>query len=117
MNKRPGGIVGVLDGILTREHQQVAAATSAAAPQPEAAALVTDDRSLPRQAGSRRGRPLGKAKTLTQPKEKVTLWLSQPLVASYRDWSWEARSQLSHLIEKALTDYYRRNRSEKPIAR
>jgi hypothetical protein len=39
------------------------------------------------------------------------------LVASYRDWSWEARSQFSHLIEKALTDYYQRQRGPSPVTR
>jgi hypothetical protein len=57
---------------------------------------------------------LGKSKAATQPKEKVTVWLTSPLVAAYRDWSWEARSQFSHLVEKALADYCHRQRTPKP---
>ncbi len=30
------------------------------------------------------------------------------LIASYREWSWEARSQLSDLVEQALRDYQER---------
>jgi hypothetical protein len=109
VSKRANGILSVLDGILSQENQpsQIAASASAIAQQSAAA----NNRSLPRQMGSRRGRPLGKAKLPALPKEKVTLWLSSPLVASYRDWSWDARSQFSHLVERAMTDYCRRERN------
>jgi uncharacterized protein (DUF4415 family) len=56
----------------------------------------------------RRGRPPGKALLPNPPKEKVTLWLNQDLVAQYRDWSWEARRQLSPLIEEAMREYRRK---------
>ena len=36
-------------------------------------------------------------------KEKVTLRIPNDLIAEYRDWSWEARSQLSELVEQALS--------------
>lgn len=36
--------------------------------------------------------------------------IATDLIATYRDWSWEARSQLSHLVEQALTDYKARHR-------
>jgi hypothetical protein len=84
--------------------------TAGIARQPAAAAIAADNDGLPRQTGSRRGRPLGKTTSPRLLKEKVTLRLSSPLVASYRDWSWEARSQFSHLVERALTDYYQRQR-------
>ena len=112
MSKRANGILSVLDGILSRENQPSHSVTSASAiaQQPVAAVQAADNRSLPRQVGARHGRPLGKATSSALPKEKVTLWLSSPLVASYRDWSWDARSQFSHLVERAMTDFCRRER-------
>jgi hypothetical protein len=120
VSNRANGILGVLDGILSRENQQQSQITTPAstiARLPAAAVLAADNDGLPRQTGSRRGRPLGKATSPALPKEKVTLWLSSPLVASYRDWSWEARSQFSHLVERALTDYYQRQRHPEPTTR
>ena len=120
MSKQAGGILGVLDGILSQETQQPrpVPASATAIPQfPPATSQAADNPDPARPAGSRRGRPLGKAASPGVPKEKVTLWLHSPLVASYRDWSWEARSQFSHLIEKALTDYYQRQRSPSPVTR
>jgi hypothetical protein len=120
MSKQAGGILGVLDGILSQEKQQpspLPASAAAIAQFPAAIGRAADDPTPSRPAGSRRGRPLGKATSPVVPKEKVTLWLHSPLVASYRDWSWEARSQFSHLVEKALTDYYRRQRSPSPVTR
>lgn len=120
MSKQAGGILGVLDGILSQEKQQpppLPASATTIAKFPAAIGQAADNAELSRPAGSRRGRPLGKAASPGVPKEKVTLWLHSPLVASYRDWSWEARSQFSHLIEKALTDYYQRQRSPSPVTR
>jgi len=54
----------------------------------------------------RRGRPPGTG-TATSPKEKVTVWITSTLIADYREWTWEARCQLSHLVERALADYRR----------
>jgi len=58
---------------------------------------------------ARRGRPPGKA-AAAAPREKVTVRIATELIANYRDWSWQARSQLSHLVEQALKDYQERNR-------
>jgi uncharacterized protein (DUF4415 family) len=58
---------------------------------------------------ARRGRPPGKAAT-AGPKEKLTVRIAAEVVATYRDWSWQARSQLSQLLEQALKDYQERNR-------
>ena len=120
MSKQAGGIRGLLDGILSQETQQpspLPPAATAIAQLPAAVGQAADNRVLPRPAGSRRGRPLGKATSPGVPKEKVTLWLHSPLAASYRDWSWEVRSQFSHLVEKALTDYYQRHRSPGSVTR
>ncbi len=111
MTKTGTGISNVLDGILSATTRaDIAPATFTATPQPV----------IPKPAGharSRRGRPLGKTATSAQPKEKITVWLSGALVASYRDWSWEARSQFSHLVEKALIDYHQRQRTPKSVVR
>ena len=72
----------------------------------------------PNQAGkrdpkrrARRGRPPGKSELSRPAKEKVTVWIKKDLIDQYRDWSWEVRSQLSQLVERALTDYHDRQRS------
>jgi hypothetical protein len=52
----------------------------------------------------RRGRPPGPS-AVAEPKEKVTVWITSTLIAEYRDWTWEARCQLSHLVERALADF------------
>ena len=54
---------------------------------------------------ARLGRPPGKTSRHQCPKEKVTLRIPSSLVAEYRDWSWEARCQLSELVERALAAY------------
>lgn len=59
---------------------------------------------------SRLGRPPRKSSEPTAPKEKATLRIDTELMADYRDWSWDERCQLGELVEKALTDYRRRNR-------
>jgi hypothetical protein len=111
MSKPQGrGITGLLDQIL-----------STSGPQPEN--LPEKDPSpvhLHDQPGSsvslhvprvvaRRGRPPGKA-AAAAPREKFTVRIATELIANYRDWSWQARSQLSHLVEQALKDYQDRNR-------
>jgi hypothetical protein len=36
--------------------------------------------------------------------------INKRLVARYRDWTWEARCQVSQLIEWALFEYHEQNR-------
>jgi uncharacterized protein (DUF4415 family) len=55
--------------------------------------------------GARLGRPPGRPGNTRSTKEKVTLRIPSDLIAEYRDWSWEARCQLSELAERALDDY------------
>ena len=57
---------------------------------------------LPVQA--RRGRPPTSLATASA-KQKVTVRIRSELIQSYRDWSWEARSSLSCLVERALIEY------------
>jgi uncharacterized protein (DUF4415 family) len=59
----------------------------------------------PRPCRARLGRPPGKTARHRGPKEKVTLRIPSSLIAEYRDWSWEARCQLSELVERALAAY------------
>ena len=101
------GIVVVLDQILS-------AGQAATLPPTRADSRPGTHRSAPDAArkptaATRRGRPPGKAPVTARPKEKVTLRITSTLVASYRDWSWEARSQLSELVERALADYYQQH--------
>lgn len=104
------GITGLLNGILsveTRDSKAVAKPNKATHTKwtPHAA---SNDAPKPATA-VRRGRPPGKSAARIR-KEKVTVWIPASLISVYRDWSWEARSQLSHLIERALADYSRRHR-------
>jgi hypothetical protein len=56
---------------------------------------------------ARLGRPPGSQRLSSSPKQKITLRVSSNLITDYRDWSWEARCQLSDLVEQALLAYQR----------
>ena len=43
-------------------------------------------------------------------REKVTVQISSDLINRYRDWSWDARTSLSALVETAMTDHFKRCR-------
>jgi uncharacterized protein (DUF4415 family) len=101
------GITGLLDGILSPSGQPVPNSPKASQhknclPTRESASPSTPAAPIP----VRRGRPPGNA-TASSPKEKVTVWITSTLIADYREWTWEARCQLSHLVERALADYRR----------
>jgi len=100
------GITGLLDGILSpatrpapdlpkRDHR-----TDHALDETPTAAFA-----MPLRTAVRRGRPPGKPR-VSPPKEKVTVWIERGLIDSYRDWTWQARCQLSHIVERALTAYH-----------
>jgi uncharacterized protein (DUF4415 family) len=103
------GIPGLLDELLSPPAAAKAArriASKAREPQgPLPNAGPTQELPSTATCGARRGRPAGQSSATAQPREKVTLRLSTTLIAAYRDWSWEVRSQLSHLVELALADY------------
>ena len=112
MSKTDGhGIAGLLDRLLTannaRPLQPSATQVPIRCPQPE---RVTSHTAHAPSANTRRGRPPGTVYAPRPHKEKVTLRITASLVARYRDWSWEARSQLSQLVERALLDYHDRER-------
>ncbi len=105
--KEVGGISGVLEELVSPEPKPQKAASRK---QPPALPKKIDSgaTSKPRVASSQRarlGRPPGNAGQATGPKEKVTLRIPSELIAEYRDWSWEARCQLSELVERALNDF------------
>jgi len=106
MNTSPiRGITGLLDGILSPVSQVPTTPQRAIRPRNIAPTRRTPSAST--QASSvtvRRGRPPGKT-TVVCLKEKVTLRSTGSLIAFYRDWTWEARCQLSQLVERALADY------------
>jgi len=71
----------------------------------KATAVSTEEQAstrLPVQA--RRGRPPASSENGSA-KQKVTVRIRSELIQSYRDWSWEARSSLSRLVERALIEY------------
>ena len=99
------GITGLLDGILSPVPS--VGANRQTAPEPKKTRLPrqSSSRSQPSEpVPVRRGRPPGK-RTASSPKEKVTVWISSSLIADYRDWTWQARCQLSHLVERALVHH------------
>jgi hypothetical protein len=65
--------------------------------------LASIEATHPFPESSRRGRPPGSRQAST-PKEKVTVWIKSSLIGSYRDWTWQERCQLSHLVERALAE-------------
>lgn len=64
----------------------------------------------PHTQRARLGRPPGTSTRQTGPKEKVTLRIPCDLIAEYRDWSWEAKCQISELVERALASYRKSRR-------
>jgi hypothetical protein len=112
---KKNGIGGILDGILaatSANHADSPRNVSAPEnPQGSVHPETTSTDEIPK-ISARRGRPLGQGKERKIPKEKVTVWLDTALIARYREWSWEARCQLSVLIEDALRGYekHRQNR-------
>ena len=117
MSNKNGGIGGILDGILTTaisSPSKVASNPTIKSPKPDAPHANEPEEA--KKIGARRGRPLGKERESKEPKEKVTVWLNAKLIAQYRDWSWEARSQLSTLVEDALEDYRKRHHLQESIS-
>lgn len=114
--KRIAGIDRVLDQVLSpparHRHttaQDAAQATESLARTPSVPA--TGERSLLGRVEARRGRPVGRRVSGPSSTEKVTLRISRHLVAEYRDWSWDARCNLSHLVERALAEFRSRHRA------
>jgi hypothetical protein len=117
MSTKKGGIGGILDGILTSATCSPSkAARNSIVKSPKSDSNHANDPEEAKRIGARRGRPLGKGRETKEPKEKVTVWLDAKLIAQYRDWSWEARSQLSALVEDALMAYRKRRYRQDSIS-
>ena len=56
---------------------------------------------------ARVGRP-PQSSVAAEARQKVTVRLRPELIEGYRDWSWDARTSLSSLVEAALADYFTR---------
>ena len=56
---------------------------------------------------ARVGRP-PQSSVSAEARQKVTVRLRRDLIEGYRDWSWDARTSLSSLVETALADYFTR---------
>jgi len=109
MAQRPmGGITGVLGELISP--------TGSPAPSPcsgrrspeggqSGPANIGEVKAIRGPQLARVGRFPGRNARYTGPKEKVTLRVNRDLIAEYRDWSWEARSQLGELVERALAIY------------
>ena len=108
-----GGISGVLGELVSKEpvfdesplKSEPRALTEKCNPDP-----MPETPSPPKASRARLGRPPGAGLRQSGPKEKVTLRIPSKLIAEYRDWSWEARCQLSELVERALVAYRRTRR-------
>ena len=105
------GIDGVLQALLaepatsTGQHKELSVETGRLKRKPQ---TRTHQRkgSQPNEihAEARRGRPPASPASAST-KQKVTIRIRSELIDTYRDWSWEVRSSLSQLIERALVEY------------
>ena len=101
MAKKPvSGVSGVLGELISPEP-----ADAETAPRKEPPATTPKAPIASRPQRARLGRPPGSSSRAAGPKEKVTLRIPSDLIAEYRDWSWDARCQLSELVERALAAY------------
>ena len=105
--KTISGISGVLGELISPAPLPTESPQSSqlAIERQEAKSAGTAQPTPPRPRRARLGRPPGKTTRRRGPKEKVTLRIPSNLIAEYRDWSWEARCQLSELVERALAAY------------
>lgn len=111
--KAIGGISGVL-GDLISSPPIAAASFGLEQPHPSVREVKLPDNlyapTTPVQRRARLGRPPDNRLRTTVLKQKVTLRVPSDLIDQYRDWSWEARCQLSELVEQALLIYLKTRR-------
>ena len=115
--KKIGGISGVLGELISPT--PVAEVSLRTERSSVAGRQVDSDNdpspTAPRSQRARLGRPPGNDARHARPKEKVTLRIPSDLIAEYRDWSWEARCQLSELVVRALISYQDARRPRPPL--
>ncbi len=105
--KTIGGISGVLGELISTAPVSTESLRQEdpSAPKREPYSAGAPQSTAPLPCRARLGRPPGSGASHMRPKEKVTLRIPSDLIAEYRDWSWEARCQLSELVERALVAY------------
>lgn len=109
--KTIGGISGVLGELISPAPPRESTWPGQSRIERQAANSASTEQSTARRTcRARLGRPPGKTTRHECPKEKVTLRIPSSLIAEYRDWSWEARCQLSELVERALAAYRKTRR-------
>jgi len=101
------GIAGFADGILSAQAPRPPSRfpSQVAKPAPSARQRIGPAYRSQIVIAVRRGRPAGDCPAVPVPKEKVTVWITSNLIAEYRDWTWKAPRQLSHLIRACLSRY------------
>ena len=108
--KQIHGIDGILGDLISVPCQQRARAVATArlieevTPSSPAGRPPTENHGG-RVQGARRGRPFGTRTSADTSREKVTLRIPSSLIAEYRDRSWEVRSSLSSLVERAMIEH------------
>jgi uncharacterized protein (DUF4415 family) len=109
MAKKPvSGVSGVLGELISKEPEGTEAEPKK---QPHASRQKADATGTPSgPCRARLGRTPGNPSRNAGPKEKVTIRIPSDLIAEYRDWSWDARCQLSELVEQALSSYRKSRR-------
>ena len=94
------GVNGVLQTLLT---EPVESANKRESPRKNIK-TASSDRPATK---ARLGRP-PQSSVAAEARQKVTVRLRPELIEGYRDWSWDARTSLSSLVEEALADYFTR---------
>lgn len=108
MAREIGGIVGVLDGLVSgpapgKREQKLELGQQQRAPK-----VPNPSPRFERQK-ARLGRLPGRKNGQGPLKEKTSIWVSASVIAEYRDHSWKERRSLGELIELALIEYRRRH--------
>lgn len=124
MTPKISGIEGVLGGLMapptkprpvanpapepTRREERQVVPVPEPQPQPIAKPKGPAEISVTR---TRIGRPKGIKDGQTPPKRKITILINAQVADEYDAWSWDAHCNIGALVERALVEYLRRNRS------
>lgn len=102
------GVNGVLQTLLTEPlESETARAEDSERRQKAHRKKATPASSASPAMRARLGRPPHSSSSYSS-RQKVTFRIRPDLIETYRDWSWDARTSLSHLVEAALADYFTR---------
>ncbi len=111
VRKTADGISGVLETLLTKPSESIGPAeippsNDRRMDKHSEANVFSEEQSEPSRSRicARRGRPPSSSSN-GGIKQKVTVRVQSELIDVYRDWSWEVRSSLSQLVERALMEY------------